>query len=141
MSPKVETRREVYVDELPVHRRQEVIRDLGAEHRVAVAKVAYIIWLLFGILDVLLLFRFALKLMNANPNNAFASFIYDLTALFMKPFEGLVESPTSGDLVLDISVLVAIVVYSLIAWVIVRLVWVLFYRPNRRVVSTYEEHD
>lgn len=139
MSP--ETRREIYVEEKPVRRRQEVIRDTGAERRITVAKIVYLIWLLFGILDMLLMFRFGLQLIDANPNNAFVNFIYDLTALFMKPFEGLVESPTSGDMVLDVSILVAVLVYSLVAWIIARLVWVILYRPSRRVVSTLEERD
>jgi len=143
MSPERETNQGyVYTEERPaVRRRKEVIRDVGAERRVVVSKIVYLIWLLFGVLDVLLLFRFGLPLIKANPNNAFADFIYDQTALFMKPFVGLVQSPTSNGRVIDIPVLVAIIVYSLVAWVLARLVWVLFYRPGRRVVSTLEEED
>jgi hypothetical protein len=64
-----------------------------------------------------------------------------MSAPFMDPFLTLIESPTSGNSVLEIPVLVAILVYSLIAWVLVRLTWVLLYRPGKRVISTYEEED
>ncbi|MBI5960265.1 MAG: YggT family protein [Chloroflexi bacterium] len=145
MSQKPDTRRvqSYLIEEEPDIRTQKrrVTRDIGAERRVVVSKVVALIWLAFGVLDVLLLFRLALKLINANPNNAFADFIYDLTALFVKPFVGIVESPTSDGMILEIPVLAAIIVYSLVAWVLARLVWVIFYRPDSRVISTFEERE
>ena len=144
MNTKIK-KEEVYVDANGIHpelkRRRQVIHDQDAERRIAVRKVTSFVWLLFGVLDILLLFRFALKLMGANPANAFASFIYDLSDLFISPFVGLIESPTSGDLVIDVPVLVAIIVYSLVAWVLVQLMWLLLYHPGERVISTYEETD
>jgi uncharacterized protein YggT (Ycf19 family) len=140
--PNVVKQQEVHVDETSgVRRRRQVVRDVNMERRIAVAKIELLIWLLFGLLDMLLVFRFALKLIGANPNNDFARFIYDMSAPFMDPFLTLIESPTSGNSVLEIPVLVAILVYSLIAWVLVRLTWVLLYRPGKRVISTYEEED
>ena len=38
--------------------------------------------------------------------------------------------------VLEISSVIAMVVYALLAWVIERLVWVLFYRPRSATVNT-----
>lgn len=144
MSQQPEIRHEhVYVqDAQGVRRRKKVIRDVDAERRMGVARLVQLIWLAFGVLDVLLLFRFVLKLVNANPNNAFADFVYDLTALFLSPFVGLVNSPVSDSgMVLEISTLVAVVVYSLAAYVLARLIWVLFYRPGSRVISSVEESD
>lgn len=132
----------VYVDDdnqPHVKRQQRVIHDQDAERRIGVSKIANLIWLVFGLLDMLLVFRFILKLIGANPANQFADFVYDLSAIFVKPFQSLIESPTSDDMVLEISVLVAIVVYSLLAWVLVRLVWLLLYHPGERVISNYEE--
>lgn len=144
MSTKIK-KEEVYIDadgsQPELRRRRQVIHDQDAERRIAVRKVTSFVWLLFGVLDVLLLFRFALKLMGANPENAFASFIYDLSDLFVSPFVGLIETPTSGDLVFDVPVLVAIIVYSLVAWILVQLMWLLLYHPGERVISTYEETD
>jgi hypothetical protein len=140
--PPVE-RREVIVTEEPVvtHRRRQVVRDPGHEQRVAAAKLIQFIWLLFGILDTLFAIRFVLKLINANPNNGFANLIYDVTGVFLAPFSGLVENLTSGDAVIEVNTLIAIVVYSLVGWVIARLIWIVLYRPSERVVHTYEERD
>lgn len=144
MKSPVKVKKEVvYVDAddnpADMRRRRQVVQDKDAGRRVAVSKVANFVWLMFGILDMLLVFRFVLKLIGANPENRFADFIYDLSALFLKPFVGLVDSPTSDGLVFDVPVLIAIIVYSLVAWVLVRLVWLLLYHPGERVVSTYEE--
>ncbi|MCI0711848.1 MAG: YggT family protein [Chloroflexi bacterium] len=144
MSTKIK-KEEVYIDadgsQPELRRRRQVIHDQDAERRIAVRKVANFVWLLFGILNVLLVFRFALKLMGANPENAFADFIYDLSELFVSPFVGLIESPTSGDLIFDVPVLVAIIVYSLVGWILVQLIWLLLYHPGERVISTFEESD
>ncbi len=122
-------------------RRKQIIRNIGAQQRLAVAKVNRIIWLLFGVLETLIGLRILLKLIGANPNNTFASFVYSVTNVFLWPFSGLITSPASGNMVLEISSLIAMFVYALAAWVIVRLLWVIFYRPNERVVTTYEQVD
>lgn len=122
-------------------RRKQIIRNIGAQQRLAVAKVNWIIWLLFGVLETLIGLRILLKMIGANPNNTFASFLYSVTDVFLWPFSGLITSPVSGDMVLEISSIIAMFVYALAAWVIVRLLWVIFYRPNERVVTTYEQVD
>jgi uncharacterized protein YggT (Ycf19 family) len=81
-----------------------------------------IIYLVFGIIDALLLIRLALKLMAANPNAGFATFIYSLTDFFLAPFHGLLPNVMSGKSVLELSVLFAILIYSLLALALVRLV-------------------
>ncbi|MBZ0308650.1 MAG: YggT family protein, partial [Anaerolineae bacterium] len=122
-------------------RRKQIVRNIGAQQRLAVAKVNRIIWLLVGVLETLIGMRVLLKLISANPNNTFASFVYSVTDVFLWPFSGLITSPASGDMVLEISSLIAMSVYALAAWVLVRLLWVIFYRPNERVVTTYEQVD
>jgi YggT family protein len=82
--------------------------------------------------------RVVLKLIDANSQNAFASFVYKLTALFVAPFAGLVGNPAMGGNVLEITSLVAMIVYALIAAVLIRLVWLLFYHPSAKTVTTYE---
>ena len=41
-------------------------------------------------------------------------------------------------MVLEIPSVIAMFVYLVLAWVIVRLLWLLFYRTPTRTVSTYE---
>lgn len=122
-----------------VARRKQIVRNVGAAQRLATAKVTRIIWLLFGLLEMFIATRVILKLLGANPNNTFANFVYDLTSLFLWPFNGLLSSPSNGDMVLEVSSIIAMVVYLVAAYAITRLIWIAFYRPNERVVTTYEE--
>ena len=88
------------------------------------------IYLIFGIIDGLLLIRLILKLLGANPQAGFTNFIYGLTDVFMAPFRNLLPAAgsTSSGAVLETSVLVAIIVYALIGWVLARLVAIVFFR-------------
>jgi len=81
-----------------------------------------VIYLLFGIIDAILLIRLVLKLLGANPHAGFAQFIYGLTDFFLAPFKGLLPTIVSGQSVLELSLIFAILIYSLIAVGLVRLV-------------------
>jgi hypothetical protein len=94
-----------------------------------------LVWLLFGILEALIALRIGLKLIGANPASPVAVFIYGLTGLFLFPFSGLVGPPTAGNMVLEISSVIAMVVYALLAWGLERILWVIFYRPRGPVVG------
>jgi len=81
-----------------------------------------VIYLLFGIIDAILLIRLVLKLLGANAHAGFAQFIYGLTDFFLAPFKGLLPTVVSGQSVLELSLIFAILIYSLIAVGLVRLV-------------------
>jgi hypothetical protein len=110
-------------------------REPGLEQRIFTFKATYIIWLLLVILEALFAFRVGLKLIGANADNAFAALIYGFTHLFLLPFAGLVGTPAAGGMVLEISTVIAMVVYALVFWAIERLVWVIFYRPREATVD------
>jgi uncharacterized membrane protein len=136
----VDRREVVREDRAPGYvRRERVIRDAGAERQHTLDRVAQFIWLVFGIIIGLIGLRVLLRLIVANPANTFADLIYDITDIFLWPFFGLTSTPTttSGN-ALEISSLIAMVVYALIAWVLVRLVYVLFSKSSARKVETYE---
>jgi hypothetical protein len=86
----------------------------------------YLVYFFFGALDILLSFRLVLKLMGASVSSTFVSFIYGLTGLFIAPFEGIFRRGISEGIettsVLEPATVVAIIVYSLLAWGIVRLI-------------------
>ena len=105
-------------------------REPEREQRIFTFKATQLIWLLFGILEAMIAFRIGLKLIGANPASPIVALIYGFTNLFLFPFEGLVNSPTVGNMVLEISSLFAMLIYGLIGWALERLVWVLFYRPR-----------
>lgn len=101
------------------------------ERRQSLAKVTQVIWLVTSILEVLIGVRVLLKLLGANPQAPFAQFIYSITAVFLAPFNALFTSPAAGASVLEISSLVAMLVYALIAWGVVRVMWVTLESPPR----------
>jgi uncharacterized protein YggT (Ycf19 family) len=80
------------------------------------------IYLLFGIIDALLLIRLVLKLLGANPHAGFASFTYGITDFLLAPFKGLLPTYVSGQSVFELSLIFAILIYSLVALGLVRLV-------------------
>ena len=111
-------------------------REPEREQRIFTFKATQLIWLLFGILEVLIALRIALMLIGANPGSPIVALIYGFTYLFLFPFNGLVASPTAGNMVLELSSMFAMLIYGLIAWALERTVWLIFYRPRGPVVGT-----
>jgi hypothetical protein len=102
----------------------------GQEQRVATLKVTQLIWLLLGFLEIMLAMRVVFKLLAVNADNLFASLLYFVTDIFVAPFASLTGAPALGNMVLEISTIIAMIVYLLIAWGLERIVYVLFYRPS-----------
>ena len=99
------------------------------EQRIFSFKATQLVWLLFGILIGLIALRIGLKLIGANPESTIVAAIYGFTSLFLFPFANLISSPTVGNMQLELSSMFAILVFGLIAWVIAKVVWLIFYRP------------
>jgi len=102
--------------------------------RVFTWKLTQLIWLVFGLLEALIGVRVILRLIAANPGNPFARLVYDLSYLFVWPFLGLTRTPSANGAVLEISSLIAMFVYALVAWALVQLVWIVFDRPRNTTV-------
>jgi uncharacterized protein YggT (Ycf19 family) len=85
--------------------------------------VVRVIWYIEGLLLILLAFRFVLALLGANLQNGFATFIFNTTFPFVRPFFSLFRyTPAYGVAHVEPSVLVAMAVYALVAWGITKLV-------------------
>lgn len=80
------------------------------------------VWYIVGILEALLAFRFLLKLFAANPQAGFTSFIYSVTAPFAAPFLNVfrISRVVEGS-ILEWTTLLAMVVYWLLAFAIIKL--------------------
>lgn len=136
----VDRREHVVVDKEAAHgTRQKVVRDAGAERFAQLARVVQLVWLAVAALEVLLGLRVILRLIAANPANPFANFVYNLSQIFLYPFQSLTVSPEAAGMVLEVPTLIAMVVYALAGWLVVRLIWLVFDRPRARSVSTYDE--
>ncbi len=124
---------------MPNDRRKEVRsvqQESEREERIFTFKVTQLIWLLLGLLEALIALRIGLKLIGANAASPIVALIYGFTSLFLFPFEGMIASPASGSIVLELSSVFAMLIYGLIAWAVERTVWLLFYRPRRSTVET-----
>lgn len=105
---------------------QQQTRQIDTEVKADGKSVAgNIVWYVFGLIGILLGFRFVLKLLGANPDSGFVDFIYTITSILTAPFDNIfgVTTAEAGKVesVFEPSILVAIAVYSLIAWGIVKL--------------------
>ncbi len=91
----------------------------------AKSTIANVVWYVYGFISIILLIRFVLKLLAANPNNSFVNFMYNVSGVLSAPFDSIfgVTTTNAGTAtsVFEPSILVAIAVYGLIAWGIVKL--------------------
>ncbi len=79
------------------------------------------VWYLLGLLEALLAFRVVMRALGANPGSAFVDFIYGITRPFAAPFFGIFSITQVQGSVLEWTTLVAMLVYWLAAWAIVKL--------------------
>jgi YggT family protein len=105
----------------------------GREQRFATFKATQLIWLLLGLLEAAIALRIVFKLIAVNAANPFAALLYAVTDLFVAPFASLMGAPAAGGMVLEISSIIAMIVYLLIGWALERIVYVLLYRPRGAV--------
>lgn len=110
-------------------------REPNREQRLRTFKLTYVIWLLLVMLEALIALRIGLKLIGANEASPFAALVYGFSNLFLFPFAGLTGAPSAGGMVLEISSVIAMVVYAFVGWGVERVVWVIFYRPREATVA------
>ncbi len=104
---------------------ETVATDPYASRRGTASKARQAIYLIFGIIGGLIAIRFVLRLLGANPEAGFATFVYGVTAPLLAPFVGLFGTPQVNGSVLELHAIVAIIVYALLAWVLAKLAWLL----------------
>lgn len=80
-----------------------------------------IVWYFFGLLEILLMFRFALKLLGANAYAGFTSFIYGVTHIFVVPFVSVFRVSYVEGSIFEWTTFLAMLVYAIIAWGIIKL--------------------
>ena len=80
-----------------------------------------IVWYILGVVEVLLALRFILKLLGANPEAGFSSFIYGLSGVFAQPFLAVFNATKVEGNVFEWTTLLAMLFYWLIAYGIIRL--------------------
>lgn len=113
----IDRREETVTTQAPGYASMETMtRDVAAESRLNVFRVNRILWSILGLVEILLGVRFILKLLGANPDSGFGTFIYGITGLLMMPFTGLIPVWEWGGAVFETTTLVAMLVYLLMCW-------------------------
>ncbi len=76
---------------------------------------------IFGIIQALIVIRIVLLLADANQANQLVSFIYNLSAFFVGPFEGILNTDAvrSGKSIFDIAALVALIGWTVLEFLII----------------------
>jgi hypothetical protein len=90
------------------------------------------VWYIFSVIEVILLLRFGLKLLAANPGAGFTQIIYGISGVLIAPFRYVFGAPSAGGSVVEFSTLLALFVYRMLAWGIVKLI------VMNRPVNSYE---
>ncbi len=89
----------------------------------------YVIYFLFGVLEIFLIFRLIFKIAGASQASYFIRMIYGVAGIFIIPFDGIFRKGFTQGIettaIFEPSTLVAILVYAVLAWIIVSLVRVL----------------
>jgi uncharacterized membrane protein len=104
---------------------ETVAYDPYANRRMVAYRLTQFIYWIFGLIEGLIIIRFVLKALGANPSAGFAQFIYGVSAPFVQPFIGLFGNPQTEGSILELNSLVAVIVYALVAWLLAKLVWIM----------------
>ncbi|MCR4281388.1 MAG: YggT family protein [Candidatus Kaiserbacteria bacterium] len=84
-------------------------------------KGTQIVWYILGIIEVLLAFRFVLKLLGANPDAGFSSFVYGITYVLATPFLNVFRVSQVAGSVFEWTTVLAMFVYWVLAIGIIKL--------------------
>ena len=100
-----------------------------AEDEVAIWSINRLVYYIVGVIETLLVFRFTLKILGANPISPFVSFIYSVSGVFVAPFTGIFHTAVAEGIetvsVLEPATIFAFLVYLVLAVGIVGLVNIL----------------
>ena len=91
-----------------------------------------VVMFLFGIVQVLIILRIVLLLLNAREGNDLVSFILNTSQLFVGPFEGMLNTNAlhSGGSILDIAAVLALIGWTVLEALILAAVGVFRREPS-----------
>ncbi len=108
----------------------EIEHDLG-RGRTAAQVVDYIFYLIYGLIAL----QFVLALKGARPGNGFVQFITDVTRPLFAPFERIEGAPSAGAYQIQLSCLLALVLYIMIHLAIDGVLRLIAHRAETRSLS------
>jgi len=75
-----------------------------------------IVWYILGVIEILLVFRFVLKLLGTNPTAGFSSFVYSVTHILAAPFLTVFRITYIEGSIFEWTTLLAMFVYWILAF-------------------------
>lgn len=99
---------------------QQVVTTERAVHPSGADTLGRLVLLGFGIIQALLVLRIIGLLVDARRGNDIVRLIYDVSAILVAPFEGIIRTEVveSGSSVLDVTAIVALIGWTLIEFLI-----------------------
>lgn len=101
--------------------KQTEIVETKNQNRVSQSVVSAI----FGVIEVILAFRFIFKLFGANPDNGFVNAIYSITQFISDIFEGIFPKASTDGVVakavFEPGTLIAMIIVALLFWLVMSL--------------------
>jgi YGGT family len=93
----------------------------SAAGRAGSSRLVQAVYLVFGLVEALLLIRFVLRALGANAEAGFAQVIYGVTGVLIAPFVGLFgTAQVASGPAFELHTLIALLVYAAIGWLLAR---------------------
>ncbi|MDE3076076.1 MAG: YggT family protein [Chloroflexota bacterium] len=83
--------------------------------RLVVWRAQRAVFYIFGVIEAIVAIRFILKLLGANPANQFTQLVYNVSWIFVFPFNNVLPNASSSGFTLETFSLVAIGMYILVS--------------------------
>jgi hypothetical protein len=123
MADREEAAREVRTTEQQVGNtnvQRQTVRETSRAPGAVVAQ--RVVWYVVGVILTFLVLRIVLQLLGANEGNGFVDFIYSVSGFFAAPFFGMFSyQPAYGVSYLEVSTIVAAIVYTVVGWGVAKL--------------------
>lgn len=92
---------------------------------------------IFGLIELVIGLRIIFQLFGANPSTPFVNWLYEVSRTLLYPFQGIFPSPVlRGGFVLDMSAIVALLIYALVAYLISELIRYISFNSSRYYIET-----
>ncbi len=94
---------------------------------------------IFIVIEIVLALRFFLKLVGANPDSPFGVFLFGISGPFAAPFDSLVGNPKIGSGEVEFTTLLALIVYPVFCWILIRGIQLMFYREQGGLRTVHQK--
>jgi len=99
-----------------------------------------LVGLALAVVETLLAFRLGFLVSEANPNNDFVNFIYDISGPMVEPFEDIASARSVNGGLFEPATAIAMGVYFIAAMVLIAVLWVITTGPSLGDRSVTQRH-